>query len=446
MRTCWAVMLALVSPGCGDAAPPAAIAQPASESKSGVLPPVRAAADTPPAVAAWGQFRGPNASGLAPESTPPARWSATASIRWKSPLPGPGASSPIIVGGRVYVTCSTGFGGEQEGGDISGLQRHLIAFDRASGEKLFQRDVPARLPEQEEIRENYGYAGSTPASDGEMVYCFFGKSGVHAFTLDGEPRWEADVGSNLHGWGSAASPIVAGDLLVVNASVESESLIALDRRTGEPRWRAEGIRESWNTPILVTSPNGRSELIVAIFGSVLGLDPATGRQLWSCDTDIGWYMVPSLVTDGDRVYCIGGRTGGGLAVRPGGTGNVTRSHRDWWIDKGSNVPSPILHEGHLYWAHENNSIVYCADAATGEIVYEERLPRAGQIYASPVLAGDNVYYLSRDGRTFVVAAQPEFEQVAVNELEERGVFNAAPAVAGNDLFIRSNAYLYCIGE
>ena len=270
---------------------------------------------------------------------------------------------------------------------------------------------------------------------------------MHAFTLDGQPLWGADVGSNVHGWGSAASPILVGDSVIVNASVESESLVALDKHTGDEQWRAQGIRESWNTPIVAVGSDGHAELVVAIFGSVLGLDPATGEQNWTCDTDIGWYMVPSLVTDGQRVYCIGGRgTGGGLAVSLGGSGNVTRSHRDWWIEKGSNVPSPILYEGHLYWAHENNSIVFCVDAATGETVYEERLPRAGQVYASPILAGGRLYYLTRDGRMFVIAAKPDFEQLAVNELEERGMFNATPAIAGDDLLIRSDRFLYCLGE
>jgi outer membrane protein assembly factor BamB len=439
-------VLVLLAWGCAGSEPlTTAAVQNAESSLASSTRPESAAASVPGDLA-WSQFRGVNGNGIAPASNPPTTWSAGENVRWKAPLPGPGASAPIVVGERVYVTCSSGFGGEGGGRDISRLQRHLIAFDLATGEQRFQRDLSARLPEQEEIRENYGYAGSTPVSDGELIYCFFGKSGVHAFTLDGEPRWEADVGANVHGWGSAASPILVGDSVIVNASVESESLVALDKRTGDEQWRARGIKESWNTPIVADDGEGRTELVVAIFGSVLGLDPATGGQNWSCDTDIGWYMVPSLVTDGKRVYCIGGRSGGGLAVGLGGSGNVTRSHRSWWIDKGSNVPTPILYEGHLYWAHESNSIAYCAEAATGEIVYEERLPRAGQVYASPVLAGGRIYYLSRDGRMFVIAAKPEFEQLAVNELEERGMFNATPAIAGDDLLIRSDRYLYCIGE
>lgn len=445
MRAVFVAIVVMAGPGCADADSSTPTPNRSPESNGAEAPDTDFESAPANDAGPWQQFRGAGGSGIADQANPPVTWSANENVRWKAPLPGPGASAPIIVGQRVFVACSTGFGGGS-GRDISKLRRHLLAFDRTMGEPLFQRDVPARLPEQEEIREDYGYAGSTPVSDGELIYCFFGKSGVHAFTLDGEPRWEADVGSNVHGWGSAASPILVGDFVIVNASVESESLVALDKRTGEERWRARGIKESWNTPIVATSAHGRSELIVAIFGAVLGLDPANGNQLWSCDTDIGWYMVPSLVTDGRRAYCIGGRSGGGLAVSLGGSGDVTRSHRDWWIDKGSNVPSPILHEGHLYWAHENNSIVYCAKAETGEIVYEERLPRAGQIYASPVLAGGRLYYLTRDGRTFVVAAKPEFEQLAENELEERGMFNATPAVAGNDLFIRSDSALYCIGE
>lgn len=399
-----------------------------------------------PADADWPAFRGADGSGVS-GGQPPASWSANENIRWKAALPGAGASAPIILGGRVYVTCSTGYGErEPGGGELSRLQRHLIVLDRATGEPLLQRDIPARLPEQEEIRENYGYAGSTPVTDGSAVYCFFGKSGVHAFSLDGEPLWQADVGDNVHGWGSAASPVLHDNLLIVNASVESESLIALDKRTGDEQWRARGIRESWNTPTLVAGADGRTVLLVAIQGALLGFDPDSGAQLWSCRTDIPWYMVPSVVSDGETAYCIGGRTGGGFAVRLGGERDVTDSHRRWWIDKGSNVPSPVLYDGHLYWAHENNSIVYCADAATGEIVYEERLPRAGQVYASPLLADGKLYYLTRDGRMFVLAARPKFEQIAMNELGDRSVFNATPAIAGDELFVRSDHFLYCIAE
>jgi len=186
--------------------------------------------------------------------------------------------------------------------------------------------------------------------------------------------------------------------------------------------------------------------VMAIFGKVLGFDPSTGERLWSCDTGIGWYMVPSLVNDRDVVYCIGGRTGGALAVRAGGRGDVTQSRRLWTLSKGSNVSSPLFHGGHLYWLHENLGILCCVEARTGKLVYEERLNRAGQFYSSPILVDDKLYCVGRRGTAFVLAARPEFKLIARNEMGDGGSFDASPAVAGNRLLIRSDRFLYCIGR
>jgi len=321
-----------------------------------------------------------------------------------------------------------------------------VCLRRADGEIVWSKAVPSRLPDESRNRDNHGYATSTPATDGERLYVFFGKTGVFAFDLDGRQLWQADVGSKTSGWGSAASPIVHGDLVVVNASVESGSLVALDKRTGKERWRAAGIKESWNTPILTTAANGRTELVVAIFGKVLAFDPASGNRLWSCNTDIGWYMVPSLVAHKGIVYCIGGRgTGGSLAVRTGGRGDVTATHRLWAKRKGSNVPSPVYHDGHLYYARDGGEAC-CADATTGRLVYEEKLPRAGRIYASPVLAGGRLYYVSRSGRAYVVAAKPQFELLATSEMGRVGTLNASPAIADGRLFLRSDRFLFCLGR
>ena len=405
---------------------------------------------TRPVVAQWPQFRGPGGAGVADGPAAPVTWGPDHNILWKSELPGPGASSPVVAGDRVFLTAYSGYGVPgAERGDIRLLKRHLLCLDRATGKPLWTRDVDAKQPEQEKVREDHGYATSTPAVDDERVYAFFGISGVFAFDHGGRQLWHADVGSKTNGWGSAASPVIVGDHLIVNASVESESIVALDRRTGKEAWRADGIRDAWNAPILVDVPGASPprELVVAMFQKILGLDPATGQRLWSCDTGINWYMVPGLVADADGVvYCIGGRTGGALAVRAGGRGDVTASRRIWTGTRGSNVSSPVLAGGHLYWAHENRGEVYCAEAGTGKVLYEQRLDRAGQIYASPVLSGGNLYYTTRDGRTFVVAVGPEFKLVATNEIEQRGTFNASPAVAGGRLYLRSNRYLYCIGE
>jgi outer membrane protein assembly factor BamB len=390
----------------------------------------------------WAQFRGPGGAGVSSGQVPRS-WTAD-NAAWKTDLPGPGASSPIVVGDRVYVTCYSGVA--KGSSDLDGLKRHLVCVNRGDGKILWQKEDAAKLPEEAKIREDHGYATNTPVADAERVVVFFGKSGVLAFSPEGEELWRADVGSQTNGWGSAASPIFVGDLVIVNASVESQSLMALDKRTGKEKWRARGINESWNTPIVVELPAGRKELAVAILGKVLGFDPATGEQLWSCDTDIRWYMVPGLVARDGVVYCIGGRSGGSLAVRAGGRGDVTRTHRLWTGRKGSNVPSPVLHRGHLYWVHEAQGIAYCAEAATGKLVYEERLPRAPGVYASPVLADDKLFIVARDGRVFVLPAKPAYEEPTVIPPLERGMFNSTPALAGGRVFLRTDKALYCLGK
>ena len=377
----------------------------------------------------------------------PVTWNANQNIAWKTKLPGPGASSPVVFGDLIFVTSHTGyFVPGESGGSLDDLQRHLIALKRTDGKIVWDRSLKAKLPEEERIRE-HGFAASTPAVDSERVYAFYGKSGVFAFDHSGKQLWQADIGDRTHEWGSAASPVLYKDLVFINASVESDSLVALDRATGKEKWRAKGIKSSWNTPVLVKSASGRTELIVAIQGKVLAFDPDRGTPLWSCDTDITWYMVPSVIAANGVVYCLGGRSGiASLAVKAGGSGDVTDTHRLWTSKNGSNVSSPVYHDGHLYWAHDSRGEAYCAKADSGEIVYQTRLNRAGQFYASSLLADGKLYYLTREGKTIVLAAKPEYEELATNDLRDGGVFNGSPVPDKNRLLIRSDKFLYCIGE
>lgn len=391
----------------------------------------------------WTQFRGPN-QGLSAEKTLPTTWSASENVLWKTPLPGPGSSSPIFVGDKIYLTGYSGFSVPGEPGDMNALKRHLVCLDRKTGKLLWTKDVAPKLPEQAKIRDEHGYATSTPASDGRRIYAFFGKSGAKAFDLAGKELWTADLGDVIHGWGSAASPVLFESLVLVNASVESESLVALDAATGKEVWRARGIKDSWSTPVLATSKEGRTELLLPMQGKILGFDPKTGERLWSCDTNIPWYMVPAGVAADGVSYWIGGRSGGALAVRLGGSGDVSASHRVWTAEKNSNVPSPLLKAGHLYFAGNADGIAYCLEAAGGKLVYGERLPRADTIYASPILGDGKIYYVARNGRTFVVAASPSFKLLATNDLNDGSLFHAAPVAADGRLFLRSNKFLYCI--
>jgi len=371
----------------------------------------------------WPGFRGPGGMGVSHATGLPLKWSASNNVVWKTALPGSGASSPITFGDHIYLTCYTGyFIPDEPGGSLEQLKRHLIALRRDTGEIVWDQAVSAKLPEEESIRA-HGYAANSCAADGDRVYAFFGKTGVFAFDHDGNQLWQADVGSNTSGWGTAASPILYEDLVIINASVESESLVALDRETGKEKWRASGIRASWNTPIIVTADSGREELVVAKQKDVLAFNPSSGAPLWSCKTDIIWYMVPSAVAADGIIYCLGGRSGtAALAIRAGGSGDVTATHRLWTSTTGSNVTSPIYLDGHLYWMSDKLGIAYCAKAETGELVYQQRLERAAQVYASPVLAEGRLYYVNRYGRTFVLAAKPEFEPVFHYEVTgENGV-------------------------
>jgi outer membrane protein assembly factor BamB len=394
----------------------------------------------------WSQFRGPGGRGASADAVP-VTWSRTENVVWKRDLPGGGTSSPIIVGNKIYLTCYSGFNAPGQPGSMDQLKLKLVCLGRADGKILWTKEIAPQLPETEKIRDDHGYASSTLAADAERLYAFFGKTGVMAFDHEGKQLWRTGVGSTLHKWGSATSPVLHKNLVIVNACVESESLVALDARTGKEVWRAPGMKDSWNTPVLADAGGGRTELVVAIQGKVLGFDPDTGRPLWSCATDIGWYMVPSVVVQDGVAYVVGGKNGGGsLAVRLGGKGDVTSTHRLWMVPKGTNVTSPILHGGHLYWMNEVSGIAYCAEAKTGKIVYEERVEGAGQIYASPVVADGKIYYMSRNGRTSVVAATPKFERLATNEFGDRSTFNASPAVAGGRLYVRSDHHLYCLGK
>jgi outer membrane protein assembly factor BamB len=334
-------------------------------------------------------------------------------------------------------------------GDMKNLKRHLVCVDRA-GKVLWTRTVPAVLPDYEyqpgSFLSLHGYASSTPASDGERVYVFFGKTGVLAFDLEGKQLWQTSVGTGTHDWGSATSPVLFQDLVLVNASVESGSLVALNKADGKEAWKAGGMEWTWSSPVLVET-GGRTEVVVSVHGRLRAFDPRTGKELWDCE-GVDDYICPSVIAHDGVVYAIGGRTNTAVAVRAGGKGDVSATHTLWRQSRGSNVSSPVFHNGHLYWASESRGVVYCLEAAKGTVVYEERLkPGPDRIYASPVVADGKLYYVSRTKGAFVVAARPEFQQLAHNTLKgDSSVFNASPAVSNGQIFLRSDRYLYGIGK
>lgn len=411
----------------------------------------------------WTGFRGSDGSGVVTDDAVPTQWSSTENLKWKAELPGPGSSSPIILGDRIYLTCYSGYGeSREEPGSPSDLKRHLVCLDRNNGKLVWETSVAAVLPEDDYqgFITEHGYASSTPVTDGKSIYVFFGKTGVLAYDLDGKKQWQTDVGqeSSSRHWGSGASPILFENLVIVNASDESQSLRALDKTTGREVWKAEaaGLEMTFATPRLVESPAGKTELVLGVPSEVWGLDPATGKLTWYAESNLDGNVSPTLVAHDGIVYLAGGLRGGSLAVKTGGEGDVTDSHVVWTSRESTYVPSPVYHKGHLYWISDRAQ-AYCLNAETGDLVYRERLAggddgggRRGAsrgFYASVLVVGDKLIAVSRTDGTYVLDASPTFKVVARNVLEgDDSDFNATPAVSDGELFLRSNRFLYCIAE
>jgi outer membrane protein assembly factor BamB len=410
----------------------------------------------------WLRFRGPNGSGvIVGDAKMPVRWSPTQNIKWKTELPGPGVSCPIVVGNKVFVRCYSGYGVERNNpGDINNLKRHLVCVDAASGNILWNKTVDAVQPEDPYTGAGvpaHGYASSTPTSDGQNVYVFFGKTGALAFDLQGNQLWQTKLGteSDPRRWGSAASPILFEDLLIVTASSESQALVALDKNTGKEVWRqeAKGLDSLWGTPTLVETKEGTQELVVGVAGEIWGLNPKNGKLRWYCDAGESDQASISAVANDGIVYFMGGRDAGTIAVRTGGTGNVTDTHVVWTGRETGRFASPVVFEGEFYSI--GNNIISHNDAKTGEPSGQARLSstqgnsggarRGGIDYASPIIANGKLYYLKGNGEMFVLDANDDLKQIAVNRLSnESESFASTPGVSDGSLFIRSDKNLYCV--
>jgi outer membrane protein assembly factor BamB len=395
----------------------------------------------------WPGFRGPRGDGVSPDRGLPVKWGPDENVVWKTKLPGPGTSSPIVWGDRVFLTCDTGREAARKN-DVAKVRRHLLCVDRKSGKILWQKDVPAKLPENDYNRylQEHGYVSSTPVTDGERVYVFFGRTGVLAFDFAGSLQWHVEVGQYLNSWGSAASLVLYKDLLIVNASVESSALLALDRKTGKRVWRLGGIRDCWTTPVLVEVPGGKQELVFNTPGQLLGIDPEKGTKLWECEGVETTTPTSSPVAHNGIVYAMGAAMKGTravMAVRPGGRGDVTKTHVVWKQKGGTNHSSPLVYQGRLYYV---TGLITCLKADTGKPLFNERLYEANMEYVSPVAADGKIFVFTRRSGAYVLEAGDKLKVLAHNELGDRNIFNGSPAISGGQLFVRSDTYLYCLGS
>jgi len=388
----------------------------------------------PAAETNWARWRGPQGNGHTAEADLPVKWSAD-NIVWKSPLPGIGQSSPIIWGDRIFLTSALD----------QGKERLVLCVDRKDGKILWQQS--AWKGEPEPIHRMNCWASATCVTDGQVVVAFFGRGGLHAYTVEGKHLWSKDLGQFEGPWGTAACPVIIDDLVVQNCDADTDAyIVAFDKKTGKEAWRTKRRdHRGWGTPIVVELP-ARRELVLNGHEGVQAYDPATGKELWFCKSFNG-RGEPTVTPAGELLCVVNGLAGDIYSVRPGGDEDVTESRMAWHTPRkgGRDCPSPIV-VGQFIIVCDMGGIATCYDAADGHIYWKERL--SGKFSGSPIAAGGLVYFLNEDGKTIVIEPGPKLQVVAENEIPagQNEIFRASPTPSGGQVFLRSTSVLYCVGK
>jgi hypothetical protein len=383
----------------------------------------------------WPRWRGPSGQGLVDGSGYPDTWSESENVLWKTGIPGTGNSSPIVWDDRIFLTTA-----------YSGGQRlSLLAYRRSDGELLWESFAPDGRSER--VHQKNGHASATPTTDGERVYVSFGARGLMAFSMDGDLIWSQDVGqiSNYHG--TAGSPLVYRDRIIIFQDHAAGSFVAaFDSGTGEELWQTpRQASVGWGSPIAVHVED-HDEIIVHSQRRVQAYDPDSGLELWRCNGNT-FEVIPTPVVGYGMLFCSSGRAGPTMAIRPGGAGDVTDSHLVWSSPRGSPfVPSPILYGEQIYMVNDMASIATSFNAQTGETMWQGRLgvARREGFSASPVAVDGKVFFTNDNGETFVLRAGREFEVLYVNDIGERTL--ASPALVDGKWYFRTSQNLIAIGE
>jgi len=417
----------------------------------------------------WPQWRGPRGTGASDEKNLPVRWSASENIAWKAAIGGVGVSSPIVSADRVFVTSQQGAGVRRPGshprlaqgasagvageralaGSIAGDRTFFVveAFNRADGRRLWQHRSEASGP-LPGVHDKHNLASPSPVSDGQMVYAWFGTGQIVALDMNGKLVWERHLGKEIApfdiNWGHASSPTLFGDTLLLLCDHQPASyLLAVDKKTGRERWRADRGRGrmSYTTPFVVDTSTG-PELIVNSSERVDAYDPRSGAFLWHVGGSNQFPIPAPTFHDGVVYLTRGYRSGPFMAVRPGGRGDISRSHVVWEVPTGAPYISSLVYdEGILYMASDVGAVT-AIDAASGRRIWQQRVD--GIFSASPVAGDGKIYFVSETGETIVVKAGRQPEILARNDLGERLI--ASPAISNGQLFIRSDGQLFAIGK
>ncbi len=417
----------------------------------------------------WPGWRG-DGRGISPEKNLPWKWSEKEGVKWKTPIPGAGHSSPIVWGNRVFVSTAVAkdpnvqtfrggvyMGGNSSRPDDSEHAYRVICLDADQGNVLWSKDVARQMPKTRRHIKNT-YASETPVTDGKYVFVSFGPVGLYAVDFEGNVVWRRDLGPmpRQRGWGTASSPILFRNTVIVNCDGDGDSYIAaFDKTNGEPVWRTERKEgASWGTPFLFES-EGRTIVVTNASRRMRGYEAATGRLLWECAGG-SMITVPSPVATQGLVFLCSGHDllpqRPIIAVRPEASGDITppagqsQSQGVAWSQRagGPYVTSPLALDEYLYVPQDKGSLT-CYEARTGKVIYEkQQLGARTTITASPVAGDGKIYVQTEGGECYVVKPGSAFEILAVNKLDE--VFCASPAVSAGKMYLRGLRHLYCIGR
>ncbi|MGE0606967.1 MAG: PQQ-binding-like beta-propeller repeat protein [Pirellulales bacterium] len=411
-----------------------------------------ACAATVSLAADWPQFRGPAGNGVAADKQAPTAWSETENIAWKAALPHPGNGSPIVVDGRVLLTCAE---------DAEGLKRSLYCFDRQDGKQQWVRTID--FGKAEPTHNTNPFCGGTPASDGKRVVSWFGSAGLHCYDLEGKELWQRDLGEFKHMWGDGSSPIFYDGKVVLHSGPGKQIFVAMfDADSGSTLWQTDeplpvpgnsdhnekdGYLGSWATPV-VAKAAGQDQIICALPGRVNAYDPRNGNILWSCQGlrhGGGDLAYSSPIIAGDVCFQTGGYGGPAFSVRLGGEGDVTDTQRLFRREKEpQSIGTGIVHDGLIYRPNAGPGTIDCIEPATGKVLWRERATD-GAFWGSMVLVGDLAYVTSQQGVTVVFRPNADkYDEVAANPLGES--CNATPAVSDGQIFIRTGKHLVCVGK
>ena len=383
----------------------------------------------------WSVWRGPSGQGIVEGQGYPDSWSDTENVRWKVSVPGRGNSSPTVWKDRIFLTSA-----------YDGGRRLVLCFNRSDGKLLWEAAAPEPQHSERLHRKN-SYASATPVTDGERVYAVFGNSGVLAVDLNGKQVWHYSFGATSNYHGPAGSPLLYKNRVILYQDQRSDSFVAaLDAKTGKQLWktpRQETV--GWGMPVAIRAGD-HDEIVVSGQYAVRAYNPDSGKELWTARGST-MEVTPTPAVAHGLVFCPSGRAGPTLAIRPGGSGDVTDSHIAWQTPRGSSfIPSPLVLGEYLYLVNDMNSIATCLEAKTGKPVWQGRLGEAARegFSASPVAVDGKIFFTNDGGETFVLAAGAQFNLLRVNRLNEQTL--ATPALVDGRWYFRTARHLIAIGR